>query len=593
MWHCVIGTIVNKRSKFLTNILPCLGISFFLAGGLSANAATDIDEVVAYTGLSGSYLAARVATADNDDIAAVGFLEKSLSLDPENVKIKRNLFHAYVANGRIEDAVLLARNISDTKASGNIVSIVNSVELIRKRSWVKAKETLGEIKGTDLDKLIVGILGAWVTHGDGKTDAALKMISDISGPGWMDTIKNLHRGLILSASGNDAAAIEPLAKSVATRAAARFLTEAYVDSIEALARAQQRLGDKDKARITIQGGLEIFPNRPAFHAMLAALDSEKPAGLLIANPQQGAAEFFYNLGNALGREGASPFAQIYLQLARHLYPDSAPIAIALASVFEKHDNPERANVYYKAIADTSPYKRRAVLETAINLNTLKNVDEAIVMLKSLVDEKPDDLIPYMTLGRLLNQHERYGEAADIFDKALALIPQPKRQHWDYYYRRAIAYERLKKWDIAEASFKKALELDPERATVLNYLGYSWVDKGIHLDEGLDMIKKAVKLRPSAGFIVDSLGWAYFKLKRYDEAVDELEKAIALSGMTWDPVVNDHLGDAYWKTGRKIEAKFQWQHALDAKPDTADRVKIIEKLKSGMVDTDEKPVVATE
>lgn len=580
-------------TKRLMKLLPVLSVSALLMGAFPANAAKEIDDIVSYSGLSGSYLAARIATADNDDIAAVSFLEKSLVLDPENDRIKRNLFQAYLANGRIEDAVLLARGIADAEKNGHVVAMVNGVELVKKRSWAKAVKVLGDIKGSDLDNLIANIVGAWAMHGDGHTDEALKQISEISGANWMDIIKNLHSGLMLSASGRDEEAILPLQKAVDTRAAARFLTETYVNSMDALARAHQRLGNLEKARATIQSGLDIFPNRPSLHAMMEALNSEKPAGLLVSNPQQGAAEFYYDLGNAIGREGGTPFAQIYLQLAKHLYPESSAISISLASVFEKQKNPKRANEYYQQIEEGSPYKRRAQLETAINLNTLKDIDGAIAILRELVKSKPSDLVPYMTLGRLLNQHERYREATDIFDSAIALIANPKRQHWDFFYRRAIAYERLNEWSTAEASFKKALELEPNRATVLNYLGYSWVDQGIHLDEGLDMIRKAVKLRPEAGFIVDSLGWAYFRLKRYEEAVVELEKAIAIPAMAWDPVVNDHLGDAYWQTGRKTEAHFQWQHALDAKPEPDDRVKILEKLKSGIVEPAEKPVAKSE
>ncbi len=582
--------------KQLLKLLPILTITALVSVPVSASANNEdvnkeVERVVAGTGLSGSYLAARIATADNDDQAAVRFLRKSLELDPDNNTIKRNLFHAFLASGEIDDAVLLSREIEDEKTNGNIIAMVNGVSLIKERSWAKAIDTFSNVKGSDLDGLVVGVLGAWAKFGNGQIDDALKQIDEIGGADWMDVMKHLHRGLIFSADGNDAAAIEVLQKAVDNRAAARFLTETYINAIDALARAQQRMNKLDEARATIKSGLELFPNRPSLHAMSDALDAQVPASLLVSNPAEGAAEFYYNLGNAIGREGGTPFALIYLQLAKYLFPQSAPISISLASVFEKQKNPERANTYYAQVKEGSPHKRRAQLETAINLNTLKDTDGAIKILRGLIEEKSADLIPYMTLGRLFNQHKRYQEAADIFDKAIALISTPQRKHWDYYYRRAISFERLKKWPIAEASFKKALELDPNRATVLNYLGYSWVDQGIHLDEGLEMIRKAVKLRPRAGFIVDSLGWAYYKLGRYDEAVVELEKAIQI--LPQDPVVNDHLGDAYWKTGRKIEAKFQWQHALDAKAEEEDAAKIRQKLIVGIVKKPDTPIAKSD
>jgi Flp pilus assembly protein TadD len=150
-----------------------------------------------------------------------------------------------------------------------------------------------------------------------------------------------------------------------------------------------------------------------------------------------------------------------------------------------------------------------------------------------------------------------------------------------YYRRGIAYERLKQWDKAEPNFRKSLELAPDQPDVLNYLGYSWIDMGINLEEGMKMIRKAVELKPRSGFIVDSLGWAHYRLGNYTEAVEELERAVDL--MPEDPVVNDHLGDAYWKVGRRLEATFQWNHSLANKPTPEDQARIENKLKNGLTE----------
>ena len=124
-----------------------------------------------------------------------------------------------------------------------------------------------------------------------------------------------------------------------------------------------------------------------------------------------------------------------------------------------------------------------------------------------------------------------------------------------------------------------MQLFPDQPDVLNYLGYSWIDQGINLDEGLAMVRKAVELRPNSGFIIDSLGWAYYRLGRFEEAAEELQKALEL--MPSDPVINDHLGDAYWQIGRKLEAVFQWKHALAGEPAAEDKVKIEQKLQVGL------------
>ena len=163
---------------------------------------------------------------------------------------------------------------------------------------------------------------------------------------------------------------------------------------------------------------------------------------------------------------------------------------------------------------------------------------------------------------------------------------PDRSHWTLFYFRGISFERSKQWPRAEADFKKALELFPDQPLVLNYLGYSWVDKGINLDEAFKMLRRAVDLKPTDGYIVDSLGWAHYKLGHYDEALRELEKAIELKPA--DPVVNDHLGDAYWRNNRKVEAGFQWNHARDMNPEADDLPNILKKIETGLPDVATAP-----
>ena len=165
--------------------------------------------------------------------------------------------------------------------------------------------------------------------------------------------------------------------------------------------------------------------------------------------------------------------------------------------------------------------------------------------------------------------------------------QKAAANWNIYYQRGIAYERLKQWPKAEPNFRKALELFPNQPQVLNYLGYSWIDMNMNLEEGMEMIRKAVELRPSDGYIVDSLGWAHYRLGEYDDAVRELERAVSLKPD--DPVLNDHLGDAYWRVGRRLEATFQWSHARDMKPEPAVLAGVEKKLKEGLPPVEDKAV----
>jgi Flp pilus assembly protein TadD len=218
---------------------------------------------------------------------------------------------------------------------------------------------------------------------------------------------------------------------------------------------------------------------------------------------------------------------------------------------------------------------------AVNLDTLDRTDEAKARLDRLIVEHPTDVEAIMALGNIQRGRKQFSECADAYGKGIATIAKPERPHWLIYYFRGICNERAKKWANAEEDLKTSLKLYPDQPHVLNYLGYSWIDQGMNLDEGMRMIRRAVEQRPDDGYIVDSLGWAYYRLGNYEEAVKHLDRAVELKPD--DPTINDHLGDAYWKTGRELEAKFQWAHARDLKPEPEELAKILQKLQSGLIE----------
>ena len=246
-------------------------------------------------------------------------------------------------------------------------------------------------------------------------------------------------------------------------------------------------------------------------------------------------------------------------------------------------------VYQRVPAD-SPLKRNAQIQLATNLDAVDRSDEAIKILKDVIEQDPKDLEAIMALGNVERGRKKFADCATTYSKGIDVIAEAKdKPNWVYYYFRGICEERSKNWDKAEVDMKKALEIQPEQPHVLNYLGYSWIDRGTNLDEAMKMIKRAVDQRPDDGYIVDSLGWAYYRIGNYEEAVKTLERAINLKPE--DPTVNDHLGDAYWRVGRTLEAKFQWAHARDLKPEPDDLPKIEAKIKDGLP-ADDTPSAAS-
>jgi Flp pilus assembly protein TadD len=313
--------------------------------------------------------------------------------------------------------------------------------------------------------------------------------------------------------------------------------------------------------------------------MLDRINKREKTALLVASPTEGMAELFYGLGEALTGEGGVSLGVIYLQLALDAKPDHAFALAALANTQESAKRYEDAIATYDKIPQGTPLQSAIDIRKAFNLNSLDRTDEAKAILERLADKNPKDVRPLEALGNILRARKDYADAVKYFTRAIAVLGKKDPRYWGYYYARGTSYERLKNWPAAEADLKKALALAPDQPLVLNYLGYSWIDQGKNLKEGMRLIEKAVQLKPDDGYIVDSLGWAHYRQGNYKEAVRFLERAVEIKPE--DPTLNDHLGDAFWKVGREREARFQWSQALSLNPEPEDVDKIKAKLERGL------------
>ena len=325
----------------------------------------------------------------------------------------------------------------------------------------------------------------------------------------------------------------------------------------------------------------VVPHHPLIERALADLKANHALDPLVHSAKDGAAEALYGLGSAGSRQGDELPALVYLRLSLYLRPSSDLTAVTLASLFEQLKQGDQVIAAYQLVPSSSPLKMGADIQIALELDSMGKNDEAKRRLMEIVAARPHDVEALSALAELQRSAKKYVEAAATYDQAIAAVGIPQRDNWTLFYFRGICYERSKQWPKAEADFKKALELNPDQPLVLNYLGYSWVDQGLNLEEAFKMLRRAVELRPNDGYIVDSLGWAHFKLGQYAEATETLEKAIDLKPA--DPVLNDHLGDAYWRVNRRIEAHFQWNHARDMGPDPEDLPAILKKIEVGLPD----------
>ncbi|CZT34381.1 tetratricopeptide repeat protein [Rhizobium sp. 9140] len=537
-------------------------------------------DVNSVNSFSGSFLAARTADVDHDLDTATKLYRTALEFEPDNVEVKQRLMITSLMNGDFAEGVKIATQLKDDASVERITTVVRGVDAIRKKEFRNAEKILKYSGPNDLDRMMNGLLLAWAKAGQGKPKDAIAMIQEMKGPEWFAIFKTYQQGAIALAAGDKQTARTKFNEAVTDRNGGGAAPDTFIRSVIALARLEATDGNKQKALDTISLGQNFVNNYAPLDALRKSIEDGKPQEQQVRNASQGAAAVLFSVGAALNREGAEDIVSLYLQTARALDPDSADILVMLGGIAETLKKPERAIALYQQVPQGSPMRRLSEMQLGLALAEVGKVDEAKNHLRELIALDPKDIRSYVAYGSVLSDAKDYKEMAVIYDKAIEVLgPVPKRTDWSIYFQRGIAYERLKEWEKAEPSFKKALELNPDQPQVLNYLGYSWVDKNMNLDEGLNMIRRAVELKPDDGYIVDSLGWAYFRLGQFDEAVAELERAAEL--MAGDPTINDHLGDAYWRVGRKLEAVFQWNQTLELKPEEDEIPKIKAKIENGL------------
>ena len=523
---------------------------------------------------SGSYLAARHAGVQRDAGAAAAYYRAALRGDPKNNELLERAFLSVLAEGDVDEAVRLAEQVLQRDRNDRIARLVVGVRAIKQRKYPVARQHLLQSVRGPITDLAATLLAAWATYGAGDAKGAVESIDKLQGAEWYALFKDLHAGLILDLTANKKEAGKRFDRAHKLDQTALRLVEAYGSWLS-------RNNKKDDATNVFKAFDAQLPRHPLIVEAMDTLKRGKQLPPLVDTPQAGAAEVLYGLGAALARRGGEDLGLVYLQLALYLAPNQPLALLSLADLYEQMKNSQLAIKVYERVAQNSPLRRNAEIQLATDLDGLDRTDEAKQRLRKLIAERPDDLDAIMALGNILRARKSFDECADVYGKGIATIAKPEKPNWLIFYFRGICNERAKKWPQAEADLKEALKLFPDQPHVLNYLGYSWIDQGINLDEGMRMIRRAVEQRPDDGYIVDSLGWAYFRLGNYDEAVKNLERAVELKPD--DPTINDHLGDAYWKTGRNLEAQFQWSHARDLKPEPEDLDKIKQKLASGLTE----------
>ncbi len=562
-----------RPTSTLAGLLSVVAVSLSGAALAGTNTTKPVMIPMAET-LSGNYLAALVAGLATDTASAAQYYAESLKFDPHSGDLAERAFVTLLAEGNMTEALRLAPTVSRKNPNNGIVQLVLAIDAIRGEQFQTARNALRRSGGKQNADLTGSLLTAWILLGAGNPRKAIDTIDKITDEPATRPFRNLHAGLIAKFADHPDDALQLLKSAYEADKRAVITADIY-------ARVLFTTGHPEDAKAVYLELAKTFPRHPLVVDALSRLAEGKPLEDRVKTESDGVAEVLFGLGSAVTRDGDELSSLIYLRLATWLQPNHAAANVAIAETYERMKQLESAISAYEKVPADASLRVSADIQRALDLEQLGKSDEAIALLKALDKRLNNHTEPLVALGNIYRSKKAFAEAAEAYSGAIKDIGVPDQGYWGLFYSRGIAFERLKRWPEAEADFRKALELAPDQPLVLNYLGYSWIERGTNLDEAFRMLRRAVEQSPTDGYIVDSLGWAFYRLGQYDNALQLMERAVQLKAA--DPTVNDHLGDVYWHLGRKLEAQFQWNHARDLGPDPEDLPKILNKIEHGLTD----------
>ena len=518
----------------------------------------------------GSFLSSKFARSITDIDKAAYYAQYSYSQNTAASGLGIIALEALLANGQIKEAIPIGIKISNEVPEITLAQYLKVLDSLDSNNFNKTLELLLKVSPNGIDTYILPILQTWAAAGSNQQTGGLQIIKDQAERGVLEPIYDYHSALINEFIGNSEAA--KINYSNIIKKSNNANAQVYLSAAEFFKRNNnQGLLDKTIAK------LERL--KPYSNELFLLKNSNVSPSKKINNVKDGIAEIFLNSAEILFNEGLDRQALIYGQIALYLSPNLDSASYLLGKIFRSINNNERAVKYLKNVKDNSSIFYDAKIAYAEIIYDIEGTEKSFAILNKLHKLHPENINLSRSIAELFYKSENFDKSIEYYDLIFSKIEKIEFKHWPLFYSSGIALERGKKWERAEKQFLMALKFVPDNPQVLNYLGYSWIDQGININAAMEMIVKAAEQRPSDGYIIDSLGWAFYQIGEYEEAVIKLEKAVEL---TSDSIIIDHLGDALFYSGRKIEAVFQWKRALEFEPSEEMTNKIKEKIEGTII-----------
>ncbi|MBR1604920.1 MAG: tetratricopeptide repeat protein [Alphaproteobacteria bacterium] len=527
----------------------------------------------------GNYLAGRIAHYRQDFNTAADYYKKTAQNDTQNTALLNSTYLILASQGRIDEAAEYARLAQKQHNTNEFIPILIASEQFKKAHYQEAIASLQKNKSPLYKKLISPFFEAWGYTGLNDYKKAISALDKIKNEKGMEALYHFHSGMINDYFNKKDAARLHYEKIINSQE-----MELSIRSLEIICNFYLRSDNKAKATaLAAQYNYDIPALGILKHIYKKTADADtKNIKPQIQTPQMGLSEAMFNIAAIIKQNPeAIDFSHIFIRLALYENPNNHLARILLGGILEMREMYKDAMTVYDEIPASEPSYYLAQYKKSENLRHLNDYKGAELLLKSLALDYPNDYQILLDLGDILRLQEKYKEALKYYQQALEKFGKKTDSLWQIHYAIGITYERLGEWEESEKSLIEALKRDPNNLLVLNYLGYSWLERNKKPEEAFNFIIQAYNQAPFNSSIIDSLGWAFYRFGMYDKAVTYLEKATDADPA--NAVINDHLGDAYWQSGRKNEARFQWHHALSVKHDSSEinRQKIKQKLANGL------------
>ncbi|MFZ4688279.1 MAG: tetratricopeptide repeat protein [Polymorphobacter sp.] len=515
------------------------------------------------------YVLGRYAFADDELSKAARYFDLARSQDPGRQALTRRTFETALASGDRVLATDLARQLTAEGDADSDVAMLRLTDAVLRKDWTGVAIAKSGIATAGYAAVVAPIVDAWTLFGRGKPVEALAALDPAAFSGFARSYVVEQRAHMLAATGQWAEAAAAYSELRAgTGAGITFLRQGEADAL-----AQG--GDRAGALKLLQG------DDPTLVAARRRLEAGKRIGALAPDPRRGIGWMAARLASDLSREQPVPLALLFGRVGTFLAPDVMATWLICGDVLARTGQRDSALLAYAQVPPGDALAVAARLRSAEVLEALGRGDDAGAVLKAAVTAPAASADDWTRLGDWHRRADRFADAATAYGQALAVTGEANAG-WGLFFLRGSMFERGGDWPRAEADLREALLRSPDEPVVLNYLGYSMLDREptpATATEAAILIERAAKLRPGDGGIIDSLGWSQYRQGKFADAVASLEKAQALEPT--DPTVTEHLGDALWQVGRRIEARFRWRAALDLEPSAVQRKSLTSKLDVGL------------